>query len=177
MRSQVNKAVNIKTSVFWDVTLCRNWLTFNRSLLPPSSGRWVSRARKIRWRFYSPDDGGSMHLWNEAQFERGCTAKHTRTHSTSLASPLCTTFDQVDSSIRVTPPKRMKYRSWMHAMTCWGRSTELVYGKRKWRVVWRRTALNWTVHDVILCHNVFIEIKLPWQRMWTYTRLHGSVSK
>jgi hypothetical protein len=34
------------------------------------------------------------------------------------ASPLCTSFDKVDSSACVTPPKRTKYRFWVHAMTC-----------------------------------------------------------
>jgi hypothetical protein len=50
----------------------RNWLTFQRCLLPPSSG---------------PDDGGSKHPRNNGHFLQDYTTQHTRIQSPSYLSP------------------------------------------------------------------------------------------
>jgi hypothetical protein len=66
-------------TVFWVVVPCslvEVFPTFQRSLLPPSSGRWVT---------YCPDDEGSKHLWNVGQFLPNYTAQHPRRQSSSYS--------------------------------------------------------------------------------------------
>jgi hypothetical protein len=83
-------ARSIKMTVFWVVVPCRlvrNWPTFQRCLLPPSSVRWCSLA-EIEKRFtraiihhqgnHRSDDGGSKHLWNVSQFLRDYMAQHPK---------------------------------------------------------------------------------------------------
>jgi hypothetical protein len=64
--------------------------TFKRCVLPPTSGRWVSLARKYRWLYRNPlnsDDGGSTHLWNVGRHPIKNTAVHPRRLWASYTPP------------------------------------------------------------------------------------------
>jgi hypothetical protein len=69
----------------------KNWLTLQRCVLLPSSGRWVSRARKCWLRYRSrsdmaeanPHDGDSKYLRNSDQFLSDYSTQHPRRRSSS----------------------------------------------------------------------------------------------
>jgi hypothetical protein len=66
------------------------WPTFQRCVLPPSSGRWGSLARNDRWLYrltHRPDDGGSAYLWNVGRHSIKNTAVHPRRFWASYPPP------------------------------------------------------------------------------------------
>jgi len=60
----------------------------------------------------APDDGRMLYLKEQytiCSTERQETQRHI--------PPLCTSFDEADSSTYATPTKRKKYRIWVYATT------------------------------------------------------------